>query len=183
MPRSLLEQWIDTALRGNGNYREIYVLGTSFRNVPLTTIMEFRYDPTTFTLYGISVNQTEKLFHMASNPRVSLSTVKHSADYTYFRKERGVQIEGRAQLLRGSSPGFEKAARIYLPTMATLPDNTAFENLPRGLYEEIKKNKIIIKIVAERILIQQLSFKEKGYNTIQLWHKKPRYPSKSKAKQ
>jgi nitroimidazol reductase NimA-like FMN-containing flavoprotein (pyridoxamine 5'-phosphate oxidase superfamily) len=173
MPRSLLEQWISTALRGNGNHREIYILGTSFKNVPLTTIMEFRFDPSTFTFYGISVKQTEKLFHMASNSRVSLSTVKHSSDYKYYRKERGVQIEGRAELLRGSSPGFEKAARIYLPTMPMLPDDTTFETIPRDIYEEIKKHKIIIKIVADRILMRQLSFEKKGYNAMQLWQKKP----------
>jgi nitroimidazol reductase NimA-like FMN-containing flavoprotein (pyridoxamine 5'-phosphate oxidase superfamily) len=173
MPRTLLEQWIGTALMGKGNYREIYVLGTSFKNVPLTTVMEFRFDPSTFSFYGISIKQTEKLFHMASNHRVSLATVKHSADYTYYRKERGVQIQGRAQLLRGSSPGFEKAARIYLPTMPMIPNTTKFENIPGDIYKEIKKNKIIIKIVAERIVIRQLSFEEKGYNAIQLWHKKP----------
>jgi nitroimidazol reductase NimA-like FMN-containing flavoprotein (pyridoxamine 5'-phosphate oxidase superfamily) len=173
MPRTLLEQWIGNALAGKGNYREIYVMGTSFKNVPLTTIMEFRFDPAAFAFYGISVNQTEKLFHIASNPRVSLSTVKHSSDYTYYRKERGVQIEGRAELLRGSSPGFEKAARIYLPTMPMLPDKTTFETVPRDIYEEIKKNKIIVKIVADSIIMRQLSFEEKGYNAIQLWRRKP----------
>ncbi len=115
-PRAEIEAAIKETLKGKEDYREIYILSTSFDDKPLSTVIEFVMDPKTFTFYAMSEKQTEKLFHIAKNPNVSMAYVKQRENYDYFEGALGVQIVGKAQQIRGSDPEFDKAAARTLRT-------------------------------------------------------------------
>ncbi len=170
-PREMVRQAILTVLRGKGDNREIYVMATSFENKPVATVIEFVIDPETMNLYAMSEKQTEKLFHIASNPNVSLAYVKHRDDYDYFSGALGVQIVGRAVQLKGTDPDFEAAARMYIPTLPLPQPNAMIPQPPPidTLVEAVRPNKIITKIIPERISILNREFKEQGYHAMQIW--------------
>ena len=170
-PRAEIEEAIRTTLKGVGDFREIYVLSTSFNDKPLATVIEFVMDPKTFTLYAMSEKQTEKLFHIAKNPNVSLGYVKQRENYNYFEEALGVQIVGKAQQIKGTDPEFDEAAAVYIPTLP-LPKPLGAIPQPPGVeifLEVIRPAKIITKIIPERIVILNRKFKEKGYHAIQIW--------------
>ncbi len=172
-PREVVEKAILETLKGKGDYREIYMLSTSFDNKPLATVIEFVIDPKTFTMYAVSEKQTEKLFHIAANPNVSLAYVKQREDYMYFEGALGVQIVGKAQQLKGTDPGFEEAARVYIPTLPlpkpapTIPQPPTVDML----IEAIRGGKIITKVVPERMVIMNRKFKDEGYHAVQIWER------------
>jgi len=170
-PRAEIEEAIRETLKGKGDFREIFILSTSFDDKPLSTVIEFVLDPKTFTFYAISEKQTEKLFHIAKNPNVSLGYVKQRESYNYFEEALGVQIVGKAQQIKGTDPGFDAAAAIYIPTLP-MPKPVGAIPQPPGvelLTEMIRPAKIITKVIPERIVILDRRFKEKGYHAIQIW--------------
>jgi hypothetical protein len=170
-PRREIEEAILHTLKGKGDYREIYVLATSYENRPLATVIEFVLDPRTFTFYAMSEKQTEKLFQMASNGNVSLAYMKQREDYDYFGGALGIQIVGKATLLRGTDPGFDEAARLYIPTIPMPAPSPPLPQPPSidTLIENIRPGKIITKIVPDRIAIMNRQFKQKGYHALQVW--------------
>ena len=170
-PRREVEQAILEALKGQGDYREIFVLATSFENKPLATVIEFVLDPKTFTFYAMSEKQTEKLFHVASNQNVSMAYVKQRENYDYFAGALGVQVVGRAEQLQGTDPGFDAAAAIYIPTLPMPAPNPTLPQPPdvEMLTEMIRPAKIITRVMPERIVILNRHFKEKGYHAVQIW--------------
>lgn len=66
MPKELVEEKIAKMLIGPGDYREMYTLGTSYNNVPLTSAIEFVYQPETMRFYGMADLGTEKLERSSS---------------------------------------------------------------------------------------------------------------------
>jgi nitroimidazol reductase NimA-like FMN-containing flavoprotein (pyridoxamine 5'-phosphate oxidase superfamily) len=172
MPRKEIEAAIAEALKGRGDYREIFVLATAFDNKPLATVIEFVLDPKTFTFYAISEKQTEKLFQMHSNANVSMAYVRHRTDYDYFGGALGVQVVGKAKLLTGvtgDEAEFAEGAKIYLPTLpGAVPTGVQPPPL-EDMINMIKGKKIITKITPERIVILNRSFKEKGFHAVQIW--------------
>jgi nitroimidazol reductase NimA-like FMN-containing flavoprotein (pyridoxamine 5'-phosphate oxidase superfamily) len=172
MPRKEIEAAIIEALKGRGDYREIFVLATAFENRPLATVIEFVLDPKTFTFYAISEKQTEKLFQMHSNENISMAYVRHRTDYDYFGGALGVQIVGKAKLLtgvNGDEAAFIDGAKIYLPTLPS-PVPTAVQPPPlEDMITMIKGKKIITRVTPERIVILNRSFKEKGFHAVQVW--------------
>lgn len=161
MARSEIEKAIVDALKGNGNHREMYVLSTSFNDKPLATCIEFTLDPKTLIFYASSEKQTEKLFHMAANPNVSMVYVKHRDDGKYFRDPLGVQIVGKAIQLKASDPEFIKALNFSLATI-DIP-------ITPELIEYIKKTQLVTKIIPERIVIANSEFRGKGFHFKQIW--------------
>lgn len=169
MPRKEIKAAIAEALKGRGDYREIFILATAFDNKPLATVIEFVLDPKTFTFYAISEKQTEKLFQMYSNPNVSMAYVRHRSDYDYFGGALGVQIVGKAKLLMGDEPAFTEGARVYLPTLPQ-PVPTGVQPPPiDDMITMLKNKKVITKVTPERIVILNRSFKQKGYHAVQIW--------------
>jgi len=173
-PRDMIREEVLKTLRGKGDYREIYVMATSFDNKPLATVIEFVIDPETMNMYAMSEKQTEKLFHIAANPQVSLAYVKQLEDYDYFSGALGVQIVGRAVQIKGKDPEFADAATIYI---ATLPLPRANPMVPQpppveALIETVRPTKIITKVIPERISILNREFKAKGYHAMQIWEAK-----------
>ena len=179
-PRDMVQQEILSALKGKGDYREIFVMATSFDNKPLATVIEFVLDPKTMNLYAMSDKQTEKLFHIAANPNVSLAYVKQREDYNYFSGALGVQIVGRAEQLKGTDPGFDAAAAIYIATLPMPKPNPMVPQPPDmdALIGVVRSSKIITRVIPERISILNRAFKEQGYHAMQLWY--PSEDSKEK---
>ncbi len=169
MQKDEIQKAIVETLKGNGNYRDIYVLSTSFENSPLASVIELVLDPETMTFYAMSEKQTEKLFQIAYNKRVSFAYVKQVEDHDYFRQALGVQVVGKADLLTGKDTGFEEAAKIYLPT---LPPVSGAQLPPLDiLIKEVGTTKILTRIVPERINIMDRRFRDKGYHSLQIWQK------------
>jgi hypothetical protein len=167
LPREKIRASIIDALKGAGNYREMYVLSTSFDNEPLGTCMEFTLDPQTLALYASSEKQTEKLFHIAANPSVCLVYVRHRDDYQYFVDPLGVQIVGNAVQLKAGDPDFEKALKICLESVHLPP---GIELTPEML-KNIRNNQLITKVIPERIVITDHRFRTKGMHLKQIWEK------------
>jgi len=165
LPRDEIKKAILDALKGLGNYREMYVLGTSFNNRPLATCIEFTIDPKTFTFYASSEKQTEKLFHIAANPHVSMVYVKQRDDKEYFKDPLGVQIVGKAEQLKDGDPEFDKALNICLSTVI-MPSGM---KLTPEMLTRIKKNQLITKVTPERIVITNGEFRKKGLHFKQIW--------------
>jgi hypothetical protein len=165
MAQEDIKQAIMEALKGIGNYREMYVLSTSFNNKPLATCIEFTLDPKTFTFYASSEKQTEKLFHIASNPNVSMVYVKNRDDKRYFIDPLGVQIVGKAEQFKAGDPEFEEAFQISLSTVHLPP---GMELTPEML-ARLKKNQLITKITPERIVLANHEFRKKGLHFKQIW--------------
>ena len=76
MEKSEIETRMAQMLIGPGDYREMYTLGTCYNNVPLTSAIEFVYDPEKVRFYGTSDLGTEKLEQMKLNDSVSLGWVR-----------------------------------------------------------------------------------------------------------
>lgn len=166
LPREEIKQAIMDTLKGLGNYREMYVLSTSFNNKPLATCIEFTIDPKTFTFYASSEKQTEKLFHIAANPNVSMVYVKQRDDKSYFIDPVGVQIVGKAKQLKDGDPEFDKALNISLSTITHMP---AGMKLTPEMLSRIRKNQLITKVTPERIVITNGEFRKKGLQFKQIW--------------
>lgn len=169
MPHNEIEAAIAEALKGKGDYRDIYILSTSIDNKPLATVIELVFDQKTLSFYAMSEKQTEKLFQIASNPNVSMAYVKQRENFDYFSGALGVQIVGKAKLLHDDDPEFEQAARVYLPTLPA-PVPTGVQPPPiDDMIALVKHSKIITKITPERMVILNRSFKAKGYHAVQVW--------------
>jgi len=174
LPRDEIHKAIIETLKGSGDYREMYALATSFNDEPLATCAEFILDPATLTLYASSEKQTEKLFHIAANPRVSLVYVRQRSDMMYFTDPTGVQIKGRAVQLKDGDPGFDEAAKLCLETaMNHMPEEMKQKMTPEAMLNSIKKNQLITKVIPERIVITRGDFIRRGLHRKQIWESAP----------
>jgi len=170
LSQAAIRQAILDTLKGTGDYREMYVMATSFDNEPVATCIEFTLDPDTLILYASSEKQTEKLFHIAANPRVSLVYVKHRDDYRYFVNPVGVQIKGKAVQLKYGDSGFDEAARICLDSaMHHMPEEMKAKMSREAMLSAINKNQLITKVVPERIVITSGDFIRQGLHRKQIW--------------
>ena len=114
--------------------------------------------------------QTEKLFHIAANPRVSLVYVKQRDDHRYFVNPVGVQIKGRAIQLKSGDSGFDEAAQLCLDTAMNHMPEEMKANLPReAMLKRINKNQLITKIIPERIVVTSGDFMKQGLHRKQIW--------------
>ncbi len=165
LPKQEIKSVILDTLKGNGNYREMYVLASSFNNKPLATCMEYVIDKENLTLYASSEKQGEKLFHLAVNKDVSLVYVKHRDDLDYFKDPVGVQIVGEAEQLKLGDPGFDEAFEICVSTVILPAGFTLTPEFVAGL----KKNQLVTKITPKRIIITHHKFRKAGHHFKQIW--------------
>lgn len=157
-------------LKGTGDYREMYVMATSFNNEPLATCLEFILDPETLSLVASSEKQTEKLFHIAAHGRASLVYVKQRDDMKYFMNPVGVQITGSAVQLRHGDPGFDQAAELCLQTAINhMPEQMKRKMSREAMLASIQKNQLITKVIPERIVITSGDFVKQGLHRKQIW--------------
>ncbi|MCP4714321.1 MAG: hypothetical protein GY868_04315, partial [Deltaproteobacteria bacterium] len=142
LPRDKVWQAIEKAIGGIKHDSKTYILGTSLNNVPLTTTCEWTLDPKTKNLYGFHEMGTEKLRHMAANPRVSMNYHKEF-DSATFAGFLCVQIRGRAELIEGTDPRFEKIMVDLLPYEygARVPGDAT----PKQREERLKQYRLSVK--------------------------------------
>jgi nitroimidazol reductase NimA-like FMN-containing flavoprotein (pyridoxamine 5'-phosphate oxidase superfamily) len=165
-----IKQAVLEALKGKGDYREMYVMATAFDNEPLASCLEFTLDPETLHFYASSEKQTEKLFHLAANPRASLVYVRARNDMRYFVDPTGVQVVGTAVLLKHGDPGFGRAAALCLETaMHHMPEEMTSRMSPEAMLASIRKNQLITQVIPERIVITSGEFVNRGLHRKQIW--------------
>jgi len=170
LPQADIKKAVLDALKGTGDFREMYVMATAYKNQPLATCLEFTLDPETFTFYASSEKQTEKLFHIAANPRVSLVYVRARDDMMYFLDPTGVQIAGRAVQLKYRDPGFDAAAALCLKTVLNhLPDEMKKKMSPEAMMHNIQENQLITKVIPDRIVVTRGDFVKRGLHRKQIW--------------
>ena len=167
MERADVEAHMAKLLQGPGDYREMYTLGTSYKNVPLTSSIEFVYAPETIRFYGTSDLGTEKLEQMKRNDSVSLSWVRMltpgelAAGETYFTISQGVQISGRAVIVDPEDDRFEEIMMLYIPTMG--------REYTREYSDKLKGVCAVVEIIPEKIVLRDVALKDEGYNYMQVW--------------
>lgn len=169
MPQSDIEKRIVEVVSGKHG-REIFVLSTSYNNKPLSTIIELVVDPETLSFYSMSEKQTEKLFQMFYNDQVSFAYVKPAENY--FKDVLGVQVIGKAELLTGEDPEFERGLEIYFPSlipMLSFPPNDP--DKLNALKDDVRKTKIMTKFTPERIVLKDSTLRAKGLRLTQIWEK------------
>lgn len=168
MPKEIVEEKIAQMLIGPGDYREMYTLGTSYNNVPLTSAIEFVYQPETMRFYGMADLGTEKLEQMKLNDSVSLGWVRMltpdeiAAGNNYFSISQGIQVSGKAVVITGEDPRFTEIMEFYLPTLTKAPADPEY-------IEKLKGVSDVIEIIPERIVVRDTSFKNEDYNYMQIW--------------
>lgn len=170
MEQPELERRMADMLKGPGDYREMYTLGTSYKNIPLTSAIEFVYDPENIRFYGTSDLGTEKLEQMKRNGSVSLGWVRMltpeelSAGETYFTISEGVQVSGKAVIVDGSDPRYEEIMKVYIPTMG--------KEYTKEYSDKLKTVCAVVEIIPERIVVRNVGFKDDGFNYLQIWRGK-----------
>lgn len=170
LPQDEIKKAILETLKGSGDYREMYAMATSFNDEPLATCAEFTLDPETLVFYASSEKQTEKLFHIAANPRVSLVYVRQRSDMMYFVDPLGVQVKGRAVQLKDGDPGFQEAANLCLDTaIRHMPEEMKEKMSREAMMASIRKNQLITKVIPERIVITSGDFTRRGLHRKQIW--------------
>ena len=170
MEQDEIESRMAQMLIGPGDYREMYTLGTCYDNVPLTSSIEFVYDPAAVRFYGTSDLGTEKLEQMQRNDQVSLGWVRMltpeelASGANYFTISEGVQVSGRAVIVPGDDPRYEEIMKIYIPTMG--------REYTEEYAEKLKGLCAVVEIIPERIVVRNVGFKEDGFNYMQIWRAK-----------
>ncbi len=168
MSRELLEETIAEMLIGPGDYREMYTLGTCYNNVPLTSSIEFVYQPETMRFYGMADLGTEKLEHVKRNDSVSLGWVRMltpeelEAGENYFSISMGIQVSGKAVVIEGDDPRYAEIMEFYLPTLTKAPADPEY-------IETLKGVSSVLEIIPERIVVRDTAFQEDGYGYMQIW--------------
>lgn len=170
MEKAELETRMADMLKGPGDYREMYTLGTSHNNVPLTSAIEFVYDSENVRFYGTSDLGTEKLEQMKLNDQVSLGWVRMltpdelSSGETYFSISEGVQVSGKAVIVDGNDSRYEDIMKIYIPTMG--------KEYTKEYSDKLKNVCAVVEIIPERIVVRNVGFRDTGFNYLQIWRAK-----------
>jgi nitroimidazol reductase NimA-like FMN-containing flavoprotein (pyridoxamine 5'-phosphate oxidase superfamily) len=162
MPPERIRSAIVTMIGGKKQARTM-VLATCINNTPLSTTADFVLDPATMTLYGLHEVNTVKLHHIRQNPRVSLNWHE---DFESWGMVKCLQIIGRAELLEGTSPEFERVLIEMYP----------YEELARGMKlelgqarEMVRKGMLLSKISVAQVTANCSEFEKNGFRKYQQW--------------
>ena len=164
---------IEKAIGGIKHDSKTYILGTCLNNEPLTTTCEWTLDPKTNKFYGFHERGTEKLKHIAANPKVSMNYHKEF-DSATFAGFLCVQIKGKAKLIEGSDLKFEKIMVDLLPYEfgARVPKDATPEQREERLkkYRQgVKDDFTITEITPEMITVANAKFRKEGFRIYQRW--------------
>lgn len=173
MKKERIWEEIVKAIGGLKHDSKTYILATCVNNEPLTTTCEWTLDPKTGKLYGFHENGTEKLKHIAVNPKVSMNYHKEF-DSATFSGFLCVQIKGKARLIKGDDPLYEKAMIELLPYEfgARVPKDATPEQREERLrlYRQgVKNDFTLTEISPERITIANANFRKEGFRVYQRW--------------
>lgn len=153
-------------LMGGKKQKRTCVLGTSLNNVPLTTTADFVLDPDTMTLYGLHEKGTTKLLHIKQNPKVSLNWHE---EFKTWGTVLCVQFIGKAELLDGANPEFEKVLLAIYPYEELA---RAMKIEPAQAREMVKKGMLLSKVTVNQITVNNSAFEKSGMRKYQRWDRK-----------
>ena len=175
MDRERTWQEIVKVIGGIKHDSKTYVLGTCVNNVPLTTTCEWTLDQQNKCLYGFHEKGTEKLKHIATNSKVSMN-YHEEFDSATFAQYLCVQIKGRAELIEGTDPEFDRVLIELLPYEfgARVPKDASpevreqklkqFRDMARGAF-------VISKIIPDQITILNKNFSKEAFRLYQRWNR------------
>ncbi len=164
MPNDMVKQEIEKAM-GGVKKTSTCVIATCVNNKPLSSTAEFTLEPRTMTLYGIHEKGTEKLLHIAQNPRVSLNWHR---EWTDFSKTLCIQFIGHAELFDGTHPEFDRILKEIIP----YEKRAQAQNVPLDTCRAMFKQMMLIsRITVEEATITNAEFKKLGpYRPWQRWN-------------
>jgi len=150
---------------GGKKKKKTYILSTCINNIPLATTIEYAIDPDKMIMYGFSEKNTEKLFQMRANPRVSLGWHE---EFTVFGKTLCVQIRGSVEVIDDPKK-YDEGLKIYpyeYAADARKMDHKKFAD------EVIKKFMTMTKVTINQIIITDSQYsREKGVRVHQIWRR------------
>lgn len=152
-------------LLGGRKTFHLYVLGTSYNNVPVTTTAEWAFDNQTITFYGIHEKNTEKLIQIKENADVCMTW--NEGHFESFADYRGLQMNGKAEVITGDNPDFDAILINFIPyedyqaLLGGIP-LPAVRTLLASMME-------ITKITMNRVTFTNSDFKADGYRSYQRW--------------
>ena len=148
---------------GGKKHNKTCVLATCLNNVPLSTTAEFALDQDKMMLYGMHEKGTTKLLHIKQNPRVSLNWHK---EFTSFAETLCIQFIGRAELIEGNNPEFDKIFMEVIP----YEESARAQNIPldksRDMYRQMM---VISRITIDEATITSAVFRKENYRPWQRW--------------
>jgi len=148
---------------GGKKTKKTYMLATCINNNPIATTIEYALDPDKMIMYGFSEKNTEKLFHIKANPRVSLGWHE---EFTVFGKTLCVQIRGSAEVVDDPAK-YDEGLALYpyeYAADAIKLDHKKFAD------EMIRKNMTMTKITITQIVIIDSKYgSEKGVRGTHIW--------------
>ena len=148
---------------GGKKKKNTYILASCINNTPLATTFDAAIDPDTMTIYIFSEKGTEKLFHMRTNPRVSIGWHR---EFTQFGKTLCIQMLGTAEVIDDPA--------LYGPGLATYPyeeiaDVRKMEH-QQFADQVMKQFMTMTKITINQIIITDSQYaREKGVRVHQIW--------------
>lgn len=175
MPREDVKKAIVEILGGRKHNRT-FVLGTCINNTPLTTTADFVLDPQTMTLYGMHEKGTTKLFHIQQNPRVSMNWHE---EFESWGKVLCVQAIGRAELLEGSDPEFDRVLTECIPYEELAAAMKIDTERARAM---VKAGMLMSKITIDTVTVNNSAFEQNGLRKYQRWERAAA-PAKTTAKE
>ena len=140
-------------------------LATSYNNAPLSTTAEWAFDNQTMTFYALHEKNTEKLIQIASNPIVCMSW--HEGHFESFSNYRGIQMNGKAEIIDGTSPDWDNILINFIPYEQY--QATAGRGAAAYRQNHTESMMVISKITMDRVTITNSDFKADGYRSYQRW--------------
>lgn len=164
MSNDAIQEAIAKILGGRKQF-QLYVLGTSYNNKPLTTAAEWAFDNETMILYGMHEKNTEKLIQIDCNQDVSMNW--HEGHFESFSNFRGIQMKGTAELIDGTNPDFDSILVNYIPyeSYQAMLGGIPLEAV-RSLLAQMM---LITKITLDEVTIVNTDFKADSNRTYQRW--------------
>jgi hypothetical protein len=150
---------------GGRKHFNLYVLGTSYNNVPVTTNAEWTFDNQTMTFYGMHEKNTEKLIQIKANPDVSMSW--NEGHFESFANYRGIQMNGKAEVISGDNPDFDSILVNFIPYESY---QAMLGGIPLPAVRALLASMMeITKITMYRVTITNSDFKADSFRSYQRW--------------
>ena len=155
LPRPEMEKLIQTCLDA-GN---VCVLATALDDVPRATPIE--YYSKDLIVYIAASPQT-KIHNLEGNPRCSVGIYNTPfTDWTNWFEVRGIQITGRAELIRSEEQPAAYAAALEIYDWRLYREAMGIADAPHKT--------IFIKVIPVMIQLRDLGLMRRGYAPNQIW--------------
>ena len=162
MPQEQVFEEIVKIFKGK-DMKRTFVMATVCNNRPYTYTADFALDPEKKVLYAFHEKKTEKLFHIAKNPYVSMNYHREFDDD--FANVLCFQVLGKAELFDGTTKEFEEGLNVYPYEYAAKARNLSIE----AWREIVKKDMIMTRTTIDRIRLTSGALARSQYRTSQEW--------------